>query len=179
MRLENGIETEIPKVPDELKDKIFINTVRELSYTDYTLFELSMKAIVYQMIKENTDFSKLNRINVIFTNDGSFSMNTKDKPLFSFTDTCGYYFKLAVYPLEVLHKKGKNSITLFAFTEELVHHFWNIEDESLVKYKVLDVLNYKVLKELDPDILNILELIDSKALNITEGLLNEWGVNWS
>lgn len=58
----------------------------------------------------------------------------------------------------VLHAVNNQQFVVFAFTEELVHHYWRIEDETKVKYKVLEIV----------------QKIDK---TITLDLIKGWGVN--
>lgn len=131
--LENHIATYVPLVPTELKEKINFTANYAMNEKEALIFVKVLKSIVEQMKIDNIDFTTLTRIGVIFTENGNFS----------FIDECdntyGRCFSLAVYKLGRLRIANNDDFTLFVFAEELVHHYWQVEDETVVKYKVLEV----------------------------------------
>lgn len=62
------------------------------------------------------------------------------------------------YSMGKLRQTKNAKFILFAFIEELVHHFWCITDETKVKYKALEIA-----KRID----------DSYSLDLLKG----WGLN--
>ena len=69
------------------------------------------------------------------------------------------HFSLAIYQIENLRNTHNERFILFAFVEELVHHYWRIENETEVKYKILEIV----------------QLIDT---GITLEMVNGWECQW-
>lgn len=114
------------------------------------IFQFSLFVIAKELINDNIDNQQLTKVNVIFTKDGSFSIYEEHDDIF------GAHGSFVIYPLERLRKRNDEYFTIFSFTEELVHHYWRIEDEIKIKYKVL----------------KIVQMVDSK---ITIDLIRKWG----
>ena len=52
----------------------------------------------------------------------------------------GSHFSLIIYNMNKIRRLNDFLKTMTVFTEELVHHYWRIEDERLVKHKDIEVL---------------------------------------
>lgn len=152
MKLDNSVITFVPNFPDILVGKLTVAANYALNNNDVQIFALALNAISMQLEKDKIRKEDLTTVNALFTKNGSFSMYEESH------STLGLHFSLAIYPLETLHNMHNDRLVLFAFVEELVHHYWNIEDETTVKYKVLEIVN----------------LIDT---GITIDMLKGWGVN--
>lgn len=152
MILHNFVTTKVPKIPDILKNKLTFVANFKLNDNEVHIFGLALIAIAEQLKKDNITNQQLTNVNVIFTKNGSFSMEEETNTTF------GLHFSLAIYAIENLRKINNERFMLFTFVEELVHHYWCIENETNVKYKVLEVV----------------QLIDS---NITLQIVKGWGVN--
>lgn len=72
---------------------------------------------------------------------------------------CASTFSLIIYHMNRLRKTNNFLIITYAYIEEIVHHFWNIHDETEVKYKGLEIMKY-----LNP--------------NVTIDTLKRWNINW-
>lgn len=75
----------------------------------------------------------LRRVTIIFTKNGEFSFSGIENEV-------GINVSLIVYKTDCLHYIDDCMFPLFTFIEEMTHHFWNIEDETLVKYKVVEII---------------------------------------
>lgn len=133
-------------IPKYLKEKVLIASNHSLLNTDIRLFNIALQ-IVFEEI--NSDIIKgiidevldnLKRVNIIFTKNGELSFSGIEKEL-------GVHFSIIIYKMEPLHYLENQRLTLFTFVEELTHHFWGIEDETKVKYKVIEIM-----KRYDKDI---------------------------
>lgn len=152
MELENSITTRVPVVPEELKNKITFAANYALTDFDVVLFTGVLIVINAQLKEDGMNYDDLTRVNVLFTRNGSFSMHEESETVL------GLHFSLAVYPMEILHRVKDPNLVCFCFIEELVHHYWRIENETDVKYKTLEII----------------QRIDKK---ITVETLKGWGVN--
>lgn len=152
MELVNYIGTIVPFIPEYLTGKLTMVANYPLNNSDVHLFDLALKAISKALELDHITKESLTTVNVIFTKDGSFSI-IEESPT-----TFGLHCSLAVYALEKLNAVNNEKFKLVSFIEELVHHYWRIEDETTVKYKVV-----QIAQMIDP--------------SITIDLLKEWDVN--
>lgn len=145
MIVKNHVNTVGPVIPNELIRKLVVVATYELTEHEAKLFTLALQAIVNQMEKEKMDFTKIPRTNAIITKDGSIELEFEDTIL-------GTQVSLVIYAVQKWRnfKYGDQQI-LMILIEELCHNYWNIEDETIVKYKV-----WQVIKWIMPDV----ELID-------------------
>lgn len=135
MQILDFTETPIPLViPDILQNKLNIIITYLPNERELKIFQLSLFAITKELMNDNIGNQHLTKVNVIFTKDGSFSIYENRDDIF------GLHCSFVIYPLERLRKRNDEYFTIFAFTEELVHHYWRIEDEIEVKYKVLKIV---------------------------------------
>lgn len=133
MVLKNFVVTKAPEIPEQLKGKLTMVANHPLTDSDVKVFGYALQAIALMLQLDNIPTESLTTVNVVFTKDGSFSM-IEESPT-----TGGLHICLAIYPLERLNTRCGERFKLVAFIEELVHHYWRIEDETVVKYKVVQV----------------------------------------
>lgn len=140
MRLKNWVVSPAPSIPNELKGKFEIVAAYPLNKREALLFNMILNCVVKELKKDEIEFKNLHRLSAIITKDGEFTLEMKDNHIIG-TRTC-----LAVYAVDRWRKLNyaDNQIAVI-FAEELCHHYWNIEDEIKVKYKV-----YNIVKELFP-----------------------------
>lgn len=122
------------EVPDLLKDKLQLMTNCELSEREICMFNVSLFYIEKQMQIDNIDLNDFYRINVIFTEDGSFSFHEDSESV------GGMQLHLAIYRMNIIRDRHTDWLTMFIYVEELTHYFWRIYDENEVKYKVTEIL---------------------------------------
>lgn len=140
MVLNNWVETLGPSVPAELIGKFEAVASYELKEREAKLFTLALKAIVSELKKDKIEFKNLHKVTAIITKDGEFTLSISDK------NTLGIRVCLAVYAVERWRKLNFNdNQILLVILEELCHHYWNIENETIVKYKV-----YNIIKNIFP-----------------------------
>lgn len=140
MKLENPVMTKVPETPKELEGKFEIAANYPLNEREAILFNVLLKCIVNEMKKDNINFKDLYRVTAIITKDGKYTACLDNN------ETMGSRISIVVYAVERWRNKGYGDnqiITILA--EELCHHYWNIEDEVKVKYKV-----YEIIKGLFP-----------------------------
>lgn len=92
-----------------------------------------IKAVADQLEKENLDISGRMSINCVFSESDSFTYIMSE-------DSLASCIMVAFYPLNKLVPLVGDNLLYTALCEELCHLFWNIRDETLINYKVLDVL---------------------------------------
>lgn len=152
MKLKNYVSTKVPAIPKILDGKLTFVANCALNDNEVKIFGMGLLAISSKLNEDNITKAQLTNVNVILTKDGSFEMIEED------SSTFGLHFSLSVYALEPLRKVNNESFLLFAFIEELVHHYWRISDETKTKYKVLEIV-----QKVDP--------------HITLDAVKKWGVN--
>lgn len=136
---------------EPLKGKIAIYTNCLFDMRMYNEYLLATRVVSKGLIKDGK-VNDLKRVNVIFTSEGEFTCLEPDK------DCLGYHCNLIIYAMDRIKKFESKEMRVFIFLEELVHHFWGIENETEVKLK-----NVELMKTIFPDF----------SLDIVKG----WGVN--
>ena len=134
MKLKNAVTSREISIPVEFKDKITVMANDFITALDVRMFRITLNSVKIQLQKDNIDVSSLPHANVIFTRDGSFTLEQNENHIY------GYRSNIIVYCMERLHYVNIPNFTFFTFIEELTHHYWNIEDEIEVKYKVLEII---------------------------------------
>lgn len=152
MVLNDFVTTLAPIIPDMLIGKLTIAANYALNENEVKIFSLALNAISAKLQQDGITKDKLTTVNAIFTKNGSFSMREDNANVYA------SHFSLAIYQLENLRNTHNERFILFAFVEELVHHYWRIENETEVKYKILEIV----------------QLIDT---GITLEMVKGWGVN--
>ncbi len=135
MRLKNWVKSPGPIIPQELKDKFEIVASYPLNDREAKLFSITLNCVVNELKKDNVEFENLHMLTAIITRDGEFTLTIPDKT------TLGTRICLATYAVERWRNLnyGDNQI-MMVIAEELCHHYWNIEDEVKVKYKVFNII---------------------------------------
>ena len=152
MRLDSAVSIPVINMPDLLKGKLIFIANETLTYTEAKLFEICLEALAEKMVEDKIDISSLTHLNVLFTKSGSYSMTEESG------DRFGFHLNLSIYALDNLRKTNSDRFMVVTFIEELVHHFWQVEDETKTKYKTLEIAQ-KIVP------------------GITLELLKEWHVN--
>ena len=84
----------------------------------------------------NIDLSDYSSFNVFFTYNGTLTLFEESQT------NCGSQFHVAIYRMEKLRQLNSVKKMAFVFIEELAHYFLRITDETLIKYKVTEIINY-------------------------------------
>ena len=105
--------------------------------TNVELFNAALKAMSEYVRDNAIDLSDYFTLNVFFTDDGTIAFTEN-------SDTnCGSQFHLALYRMGKLRTlPDKYTKMLFVYIEELAHYFLRISDETIIKYRVADILRY-------------------------------------
>lgn len=125
-------------IPELLASKIQIRTTCEYTDREAFLFTIALAGVAMCLEKEGLKKEDLRNVVVLFTNEGSFEYNLED------SEAIGYKICLIVYSVYGWrHPKygGDEEVILMTYLEELIHHFWQIDDEVVVKEKVTQVMN--------------------------------------
>lgn len=121
---------------DILKKKIAAVANCELTKHEVQLFNSAISAVEIQLIKDNIKNEDLDGLAIFFTLNG-------DLTLYEDTTTgCGLHFSMSVYIMERIRKRNDDIFTMFTFIEEMAHHYWHISDETIVKYKVEEIMKH-------------------------------------
>jgi len=139
-KFKNQITSSGPSIPDFLLDKIEIRAIFALREQEAFLFSVALTGVSNQLIKEGYEKNQLARLTVLLTKDGTFELIEDENDVEEYP--IGFRFNLAVYAVEKWREKEySDQLILTVFIEELVHHYWNIEDEVITKEKVIEIMN--------------------------------------
>ena len=120
--------------PQSLQGKIKVLATCALTETEIELFNKVLKCIDNHLVMDKIDLSMLYTLNVFFIEEEiTFSYEGN-------TETCGNQFHLATYRMDKIRSYKSDVFTAVIFTEELTHYYWRIFDETIVKYKVVEIL---------------------------------------
>ena len=121
--------------PQSLQMKLNEFATCELTENEVEVFNRVLKCIDNHLIIDKIDLSTLYTLNIFFIEEEitfSFENNTK---------TLGNQFHLATYRMSKIRNYNSDVISAIIYTEELVHYYWRIFDETIVKNKVVEILN--------------------------------------
>ena len=144
MTIKNAIIQYFPYAPDILRNKITPIATCELTKREIYLLAKAYEGLERQLLADGVNENSLTHLNLIFTPQGNFEI-VNDEPSEWASHCC-----FAIYYMDKLRSREDDEFIVFAYLEELVHHFYSIEDEREVKKKVLQAINetqYKVTEE--------------------------------
>ena len=153
MTIENIIPHKTVVIPEIFNNKIQILYRCELSRDELAIFGYCLQICAKVLVEDGFTNNNLTKVTIVFIDDGQLLLNDNEM------STYGCHFSLIVYHMNKIRKLNNMMKTALLYVEELVHHYWRIEDETLVKYKDVEIL----------------KLANS---NYSIELLKEWGVNW-
>lgn len=122
-----------------ISEKLNVMTNCKMEDNDAIEFTHAVRCVNAALLSENVDFNTLLHATVIFTENGFLEFSEEDDNTYATTTN------IITYRLNKI-RPASNKMRMFAYTEELCHHFWYIEDEICVKHKVLEVLNLGGMK---------------------------------
>jgi len=118
-----------------LQETLSVFTTCSLTENEIKLFNDVLKCVNNHLMIDKIDLSTLYTLNVFFIEEEiTFSYEGN-------TGTCGNQFHLATYRMNKIRGYKSDVFTAIIFAEELVHYYWRIFDETIVKYKVVEILN--------------------------------------
>lgn len=124
-------------IPHSFLGKVKVFTNCDVTEDEIVLFNAALKAMSEYVRDNAIDLSDYFTLNVFFTDDGTIAFTEN-------SDTnCGSQFHLALYRMGKLRTlPDKYTKMLFVYIEELAHYFLRISDETIIKYRVADILRY-------------------------------------
>lgn len=123
-------------IPCYLRNRINIVSNCKLQEDEIKIFNMALTLINERVaMSPEIDPYYFSLVNVIFTEDGEFTLVKENDKIYF-----GIQFYSVVYVLKNLREIENQRFLLFAFLEELVHHYWRIVDEKEVKYQVLQII---------------------------------------
>lgn len=142
MNLLNAIPMCGMDIPKLLVNKLTVLSNCILNDVCVCIFNKCLFAISKQLECEGKSNKDIISTNVVFSDRGTFNLQMEDITLGFHVDFCFYNLTA------ILFDKGNDEILIAGcFIEELAHHYWFIDDEVDVKYKV-----YEILKHIYPDV---------------------------
>ena len=132
MKLVDGIV-----IPLFLKDSIIVASDCPLRENEIKLFNIALHMVAEQLYFDTTQDLDDNIVgaNVFFSKTGVITYLPSQDGIHEL----GTYTKTIIYYLNNLRKINDEDIQFATYIEEMVHHFWRIEDEERVKYKVIEI----------------------------------------
>ena len=134
MKIKNIIPHKTVVIPEIFLGKIELRFTCELTDNELMGFAYALRFCENKLKEDGYKSSDLSRVSIIFTNNGKLDMEEDD------VLCCGSHFSIIVYNMEKIRRLNNFLKTMTVFVEELVHHFWRIEDEKLVKEKDIEIL---------------------------------------
>lgn len=133
--IANAVKLPTIHIPQIMYEKFYIAGNTMITRQEALLYEKSLYMVSLQLSKEGKTDSDFSIANIIFT----------ENLCYTFINTTGHkggmVQNLIVYAMQTLRTYAKTDIHYYrVFLEELCHHIWRIEDETVVLYKVLEIL---------------------------------------
>lgn len=137
MRINNTIQDtqKFVDIPDFFKDKINIHFMCHLTDDEVYAFYHILKSCEKSLICENRSSNTITKCVIIFTETESITLTENED------DCYACYFRVIIYHMNRLRKLNNFLKLALGLTEELVHHFWNEDNEELVKHKDVEILH--------------------------------------
>lgn len=159
-------EQSIKYLDTTLGRKIVISANFKISEQFNKEILMAIKLVEMEMIYQNIDIDRLKPTNFIFTNFGKIEIEM---------EAIGNHIQFCVIDYSKLEKITVQNARLCIMIEELVHRYWNYDDEMKIKY-----IDIEILKRLDStvkieDIFNlesILEEQKNQSLVLTPDYFN-------
>lgn len=124
-------------IPNSFLGKVKFFTNCDVTEDEITLFNAALKAMSEYVRDNAIDLTDYFTLNVFFSEDGTLSFSEKSD------SNCGSQFHLALYRMSKMRTlPDKYKKMLFVYIEELAHYFLRISDETIIKYKVAEILRY-------------------------------------
>lgn len=125
----------------EISSKIIFISTCSLSEQLIRLFSWGVLGIENQLKAEGIKIEFLPKVHAVITDKSKVTFEMDD-------DAEGSRLNLVFFPINRWEEKKRTDyIILGAILEEFCHHFWNIEDEAIVKRKVIDIMNTRIFNE--------------------------------
>lgn len=137
-----------PNIDKRLVGKLFVLATIPIDEDIKKLLAMGFWGVAEQLDSDHL-LNNLPRINCFITPFGDVSINLDDNQF-------GMHMAMAVYPVQKWRDSNLGELhMLLCIVEELCHHYWNIEDEVEVNYKVLEVIKRIVPKTEMSDLYNV------------------------
>ncbi|KML40622.1 hypothetical protein [Cytobacillus firmus] len=138
-RLINAVTSPGPSVPETLTGKLSFLANCPLTQEEANEFNLILNELANELEEDGITREDLTRVTAIFTRDNKFEIeDVGDDP------ALGLHFSLAVYAMDRIRDKRREVgqiASLMVYIEELVHHYWRLEDEVETKVKAARILS--------------------------------------
>ncbi|MCA0980251.1 hypothetical protein [Exiguobacterium aestuarii] len=119
----------------EISRKIRFVSMCNISPEHNQLFRIGTMGVERQIISEGISIESLPKLNAIISDQKMITFELDE-------EAGGYRTNLVFYPINFwIENQWSDYAILASVLEEYCHHFWNIEDEALVKRKVVDIMN--------------------------------------
>lgn len=122
-------------VPQKLYKLVHVVCTCELTRDELNEFYFALECIQHQMQLDGLHIDDLTTISALFVNSETIQITIDD-------DHCvGCHMSWAIYFMHRARKLTKDQ-RIFMFIEELVHHFWRIQNEEKAKLKTIEAIQF-------------------------------------
>lgn len=140
-KLDGVISALGPLIDARLNGKIIFNTTIQIPDKVRILMSKSFWAVAEEL-EQDQKLENITIVNCIVTSNGDYTIKHDEEQL------AYYVYPTIVYPIQNWTDLNCSEVHVLLFViEELCHHFWNIDDEVEVNYKV-----HEVMKRIIPSI---------------------------
>lgn len=140
-KILNTVDSVAPNIPESLREKIQMVATYPLNEREARIFDRSLKSVAKHITKDKLEQKDIRNLVILFTEKGTYTVEDDYS-----MGSVGTY---AVFSIQPWRDKGWDDLNLLTlFTEELCHHFFSIEDEEEVKYKVFDIVKDLTVEEI-------------------------------
>jgi hypothetical protein len=131
---EGVTTTTIPMIPEFLNGSLQFVSTHEINEHEAKLFSYGFSLIAKELEFEKIDVNNILGVSAIASLDDSIELKME-------SDKSGTQFALVDYPIQRWKNDNYNDIQILTcILEELCHHYWSIKDETLVEYKVTEIM---------------------------------------
>lgn len=141
MELVNAKKFRKPELPKNISSKILLSATGENTDHEAELFYIAVECIMYKLNKDGISIESTTSVNAFFTFGDGVTLKIDNGSI-------GEMCRIIVYDLNKMRNLHLNDVQMLTvFTEELIHHFYNDENEKSTKLKTFDAIKYKLPKE--------------------------------
>lgn len=135
MIVEDATQNPQVIVPKRLYNLVHIVCTCELTHDELNEFYFALKCILNQMQIDGLYIDSLTPISALFVDSKSIRITIDD-------DHCvGCHMSWVIYFMHRARKLTKDQ-RVFMFIEEMVHHFWRIQNEEKAKLKTIETIQF-------------------------------------
>ncbi|MBC5688235.1 hypothetical protein H8S37_04735 [Mediterraneibacter sp. NSJ-55] len=132
--IKNQIQIPSVSVMPGFGSKINLSSNTTVTARECKLFEIALHMVCKLYQHEKRNLSEFPKMNILFTYDFTFEFQNNS------ATNLGLYMNLIIYSMQNIRNNIITELNYLAiYIEELCHCVWHIDDELIVKNKVIEV----------------------------------------